>query len=362
DLDAAGAEVVADHLESCEACRVDARSAGELRAFVQEHLGAEDEGEEETTAAAVSAIARRVLPPHVARPDVVSWWRRTWMATAALLVVALMVPAIFLSDLDASPAEVLEEAEERNRMWMYQPNKALQWEVETVAHGLKTVADGRWRTMFWRRNDATSFAEISRQINPGGELEFAYWHNADGSSVILRPKNNVIEITPSLAASREALSQLPAALREELERHLTLRTVNRSLDVERRRDMDRINGRSVWVSGGSATFSRGLLDRWGEVIHITLTKEDSLPPDIVRAVHEYDIDGSSFRLLRLKSTLTYADGTTGVHDSRWTAYREISPAEFAAQSPDAFLASGRPVVRLTPQDIAERIRKERSRK
>lgn len=354
DLEALQAEVLADHLETCDTCRAEARRVAELRAFVQERLGAEDEGEEEATASAVAAIGRSVFPPPAARPVGMRWWRPTWMATAAIIIIALLVPLSFLSTLAASPSEILDEAAERNRMWMYQPNKSLQWEVDTIAQGLKTIADGRWRTYFWRSNGATTFAEVSRQINPQGRTEFAYWNRADGSSVSYRARTGVVEIAPSIEEARKARPSLPEELRSALDQQLTQRSLGRSLDVQRRRDQERLHGRSVWISGGEVSFTRGPFDRWGEVLRITVVKTDAMRPDIVRAVHEYDIDSDSLRLLRLKTTITYTDGTTGVHDSRWVAYREISPAEFAAQAPDQLLTSGLPVAHLTPHDLATR--------
>lgn len=75
---------------------------------------------------------------------------------------------------------------------------------------------------------------------------------------------------------------------------------------------------------------------------------------IVRAVHEYDVEKSTYRLLRLKSTISYTDGTTGVHDGRWLGFKEITAAEFDARTPRDLLAGGRRVVRLTPFELATR--------
>lgn len=353
DLDPAQAELIASHLNDCDACRSDGRRVAEVRAFVQEQLGAEDEGEEEATARAVADIARHVLPVHTARQDVARWWRRTWMATAALIVMALIVPLFFLSTLDASAAEILEEAAERGRMWMYQPNKVLAWQVDSVSSGIKGVPDGRWRTFFWRSNDSSNITEVSRQINPAGRVEFAYWLHADGSSIAYSGRTGVVEIAPSIADTRKELPSLPPDLQNALSAHLTMRGLNRSLDVNRRRDIERVNGRTVWISGGSATFSRGIFGRLGEVHHIQVVK-DNPTPRAARSVHEYDIDTETLRLLRLKTTIHYHDGQTGVHDSRWVSFREISAAEFAAQRPDDILDSGIPVIHLTARDLAKR--------
>jgi hypothetical protein len=353
DLDALHTSAIADHLETCDVCRDELRRLADLRSYIQERLGAEDEGEEELTATAIAAMASR-LPAQPAVRGAQPWWRRTWMATAAIIVIALLIPISYLSNLFASPDQILEEASVRGRMWMYQPHKTLQWEVDTVSEGIRGVDDGRWRTYFWRSNGATAFSETSRQINPKGRTEFASWTYADGSSVYYRSRNNTIEIAPSNDVVRQAMPSVSDDIRSVLQSQLTFRSLRQSLDVHRRRDLERLHGRSVWISGGDVTFSRGRLALWGDAFHIKVVKKNS-SPGIVRAVHEYDIDSDSLRLLRLKTTLTYDDGTTGTHDSRWVSYREISPADYAAQKPDALLQSGLPVVHLTPLDISKRL-------
>jgi hypothetical protein len=65
--------------------------------------------------------------------------------------------------------------------------------------------------------------------------------------------------------------------------------------------------------------------------------------------------------MRLKSTLTYADGTTGIHDSRWVAFREATDVEFEAQAPRELLSKAGRVVRLTPLDLATRHLEEMNR-
>jgi hypothetical protein len=355
ELDEAQAEAVAYHLESCARCRAEANRLGELRTFVQERLGLEDDGEEESTAFALAEVSR-IMGSHLAVRDDRPWWyQRIWLATAAILVLALAVPLPFLSDAGASPAEVLEEAADRQRMWAYQPNKVLHWEVETVSRGIKTVADGRWRAEFWRKNGASTFAEISRQLGPDEKIERAYWRRPDGSTVSYHGKTGVVEVGPSTDEMERDLPALPEDLREALAAHLALRATTNRLDVQSRRDADLFTGRSAWTSGGEASFRRGLLGRLGEVHQITVVKEGSdLHPMIARAVHEYDIQSSTLRLLRLKSTVTYTDGTVGEHDSRWIAYRESSDAEFEAQAPRDLLEGPLSVVRLTPRDLATR--------
>lgn len=355
ELDPSQVDVIADHLQTCDECRGEAAQTVSLRTFVQDQLGAEDEGEEEATAQALATIRARVVAQETARPRLLlRWWRETWFAAAAVLVLALIIPISFLPLLVASPGEILEEAEERGRAWMYQPGKNLHWQVDTSAQGIKGVRDGRWRTFFWRSNARTSFAEISRQIDPAGRTEFVYWQRHDGGSVNYHARTGRVEISPSTSAAREALPTLDTPLRQALQAHLTARSLRSSLDVNRRRDQERVHGRSVWVSGGETVFSRGFLDRFGSTRRITVTKENPMP-HALRAVHEYDIDGDTLRLLRLKTTITYADGTTGVHDSKWVLFREITPAEFAAQQPNELVNRGFPVVHLTPRDLAERM-------
>lgn len=353
EVDVPQTDVVAFHLETCDACRAEAARITSLRAFVQEQLGAEDEGEEEATAQTVAAISSRIVEHGPARPGFVRRWRSAWLATAALIVLALLIPS-FLATLVASPGEILENAAERARMWMYQPGKNLHWQVDTVSHGIKGVRDGRWRTYFWRSNRTSSFAEISRQIDPAGRLEFVYWRRHDGSSLSYSAKNGNIEVAPPTQSLREALPSLDPTLREGLQSHLTARALNQSLDVQRRRDLDRVHGRSIWVADGKATFRQGFLDRLGKTQRITVTKEMPVPLAL-RAVHEYDIDSETRRLLRLRTTIAYLDGTTGVHDSRWVLFREIGASEFTAQQPAEMLDRGIQVIHLTPRDLALRM-------
>ena len=360
ELDLPQTDVVAFHLESCDVCRAEARRIASVRMFVQEQLGAEDEGEEEATAQAIAAISSRIVESRPASSGLIRRWRNAWLATAALIVLALVIPDSFLSSLVASPGEILEEAEERGRMWMYQPDKNLHWQVDTVSQGIQGVRDGRWRTFFWRSNRKASFAEISRQIDPTGRLEFVYWQRHDGSSTNYSARNGFVEVAPSTQAAHEALPALEPNLRAALQSHLTARALRQSLDVHRRRDLDRVHGRSIWVADGRATFRHGFLDRFGKIHRIVVTKEKPMPTAL-RAVHEYHIDGDTHRLLRLTTTITYVDGTTGVHDSRWVLFREIGASEFAAQQPAEILNRGIPVVHLTPRDLALRMIANRNR-
>ncbi|MGH9456106.1 MAG: anti-sigma factor family protein [Thermoanaerobaculia bacterium] len=357
DLDETQAEIVARHVLTCVSCRSETKALSELRAFIQDQLGIEDEGEEEKSAATLAEIARRLPPPLARHPDAPWWRRRILLATAAALALTLLAPIPFLSKAMARPAEILERGAARERMWRYQPNTVLHWEVDTVSRGVKNVADGRWRTVFWRKNGARSFEETVRQLDPRGRTEFAYWRQPDGSMVRYRPAGT-IEVFPSPAAVRSTLPTLPPELRATLEAWLEQRHMTRSLEAQSRRDVDLVEGRSSWVRGGEATFSRGVLGLLGEVHHIRVVKDGGSNPMIVRAVHEYDIESESLRLLRLKTTVTYADGTVGIHDSRWVAYREGTTAEFEAQIPRDLLESGTPVVRLTPLELATRRLKE----
>ena len=94
DLDETRANIVAQHVESCDRCRAAARRAAELNAFVQEQLGAEDEGEDEATTASLASIARR-LPLHT-RTSPLSWWRRSWLAVAAAALIAILLPVVLV--------------------------------------------------------------------------------------------------------------------------------------------------------------------------------------------------------------------------------------------------------------------------
>lgn len=355
DLDEAQAELVTHHLESCAECRAATKDLAAIRSFVQDSLGAEDEWEADAAAASLAGIAQRLPIQQAAPREASRWWRRTGLAAAAIVILVFLLPLPFVSNVGASPEKILEHAVARERMWKYQPNKVLHWEVDTVSRGVKNIADGRWRTLFWQKNGATSFAQISRQFDPQGRMERAYWQQPDGSTIRYRSKvDGVVEIYPSTRVARQALASLTPELRAALESYLTHRETTRTLDFHSRREAEWLH-RPTLRSGGTATFRRNLLDQWGEVYYIRVVREGSnLNPMILRAVHEYDIERSSFRLLRLKSTVTYADGTVGIHDSRWTGFRETSGAEFDAHAPRDLLESGTRVVRLTPGEVAQR--------
>ncbi|HXG59008.1 MAG TPA: hypothetical protein VNL91_08285 [Thermoanaerobaculia bacterium] len=352
DLDDVQAELVAHHIESCPTCRAEAKRVGELRTLVEGLLAAEDEGEEDRAAAVLARIAGR-LPGEPRRRVPPRLYRRTWLRVAALLVVAFLLPLPFLSELRAWPTKILEEAADRQRMWMYQPNKVLHWEVSTESHGVRGIADGHWRTVFWRNNGEKTSLEITRQYGPAGRLEQAYWQQPDGSAIHYRANDGIIEITPTDAAAYQVLPNLGPDLRAALHWYLERRAFGRSLEHKRRSDAGWLHGRAIWFAEGKATFRRGLADVWGEVHHITVVRERP-SPGIEKVVHQYEIENSSYRLLRLETTISYTDGTIGTHDSRWLAFRTASDAEYRAQSASELLETGIPVVRLSPVDIASR--------
>lgn len=351
DLDEVQAELVSHHVEDCADCRAVTKNLAAARSFVQDHLGVEDEGEEDAASTALDRIAR-ALPAQTARAGASGWWRRAWLAAAVLASLVVLFPMPFTSKAGASPTKILETAATRERMWKYQPNKVLQWEVNTISRGIKDIADGQWRTVFWQRNGATTFTQNSRQFDPQGRTQHAYWQRPDGSTISYRPKSHQVEISPSTTAAQQALPTLDPELRQALQSLLARRKTMRSLDFNSHRDADWLHRPS---SEGTATLRRSSVVGWGEVNHITVVNGQSRRnPSIVRAVHEYDIESSTFRLLRLKSTISYADGTVGVHDSRWVLFREVSATEFAAQTHQDLLESGMPLVQLTPLDVARR--------
>lgn len=362
DLEETQAELVAHHLESCPTCRAAARELTTLRSFVQDELGSEDRAEEGAAAAVLAAIAGRLPASEASQPVSTAWWRRTWLAAAAVAVLALLLPLVFGAPAGASAEGILQEVVVRERIWAYQPNKVLHWEIETVSSGNRGVADGRWRTLFSQKNGATTFAQTSRQFDPDGRTTHAYWQHPDGSSINYQRKSGVVELWPSTAAARAALPSLTPDLQAALESYLQSRETTRTLDVRIRRKAEWLHHPFAGIAGATATLRRGLLDRWGDVYHITVTKtRTNVNSEILRAIHEYDVERATYRVLRLKSTLTYSDGSTGIHDSRWTVFREASDAEFDAQTPRDLLTGGLPVVRLTPLDVARRRLQELSR-
>jgi len=365
ELDEVQAELVAHHLEGCRRCRAVVKELRAEHAFVQDCLGEEDEAEEQAAVTSLAAVASRLpmskpVAQRGAGPS--KWFRRSWLAAAAAVVIALLLPGGFSSRLSASPERIIEEAIARERIWSYQPNKTLAWEVETSATGVQNMTDGRWRTHYFQKNDATTFEQTMRQWGPDGKTTRATWRQADGSTLNYRVVGGeVLELGPSTAALRDALPSLAPDLRQALQSYIDRGALSRSLDAQSRREADWLSRPGVGLARGTATMRRGLLREWGEIYHITITNDRPTNAAILRALHEYDIEKSTYRILRLKSTVSYADGTTGVHDSRWTNFREVSDAEFDSHVPRDLLDGTRPNHRLTPLDIATRRLQELNR-
>ena len=354
DLDETAAELVAFHLESCADCRSAMAVVAGERSFVQDRLGAEDDGEQEAAAAALASIAAR-LREHSPVTRVRRGARlRGWLASAACVSVVVLISLPFVPSLDALPNRILTEASARERRWLYRPDRVLHWEVQTVSKGVEGWEDGRWRTEFWQNNGATSFDQISRQIDPKGRTRRAYWQQPDGSTMMYRSANRVIEVSPSTAAARQAIPVMNGEMREALQSYLARRSQARDLDYNNRQDPEWLQRASIGSAGGKATFRDGVVP-WSGVHHITVEKGPSpWNPMIVGSVHEYDLEVATFRLVRLKSTIHYKSGRTGVHDSRWVNFRETTVEEFRASAPGELLNGEIPVVRLTPLQIAQR--------
>jgi hypothetical protein len=365
ELDEVQAELAAHHLDGCVSCRAVVKELAEERAFVQDRLGEEDESEEASAAAALAAVASRLPTANSAAArgaGLTTWLRRPWLGAAAAMMLALLLPDIFGSRVGASPERIIEEAIARERIWSYQPNKTLHWEVETSATGVHGMTDGRWRTHYWQKNDATTLEQTVRQFDPDDRTVRATWRRADGSTLnYSTATGDVVELAPSTAEARAALRSLSPALRQALQSYIDRGALTRSLDAQSRREADWLSRPGVGVTRATAALRRSVLREWGEVYHVTITNDRPTSAAILRAVHEYDIEKSSYRILRLKSTVSYADGTTGVHDSSWTNFRETSEIEFDAHAPHDLLDGSRRIVRLSPLDVATRWLQEQNR-
>ncbi|HXG55659.1 MAG TPA: zf-HC2 domain-containing protein [Vicinamibacterales bacterium] len=356
------AELIAHHMESCRDCSGALAELKALGLFVQGRLGAEDEGEDEASHRILQAVGRRLpgaaLP---VQPPVSARWRRpVWIGAAAALLLVVLLSLPFSGRIDASAERILAESGAREHAWVYQPNKVLHWDVHTISTGLHDLPNGTERTVFWRRNGDSTFDEISRRYGADGRTLWAYWRQPDGSSISYRTAaGRRLEISPSTAALREALSTLDSDLRPALERFLTRRERIRSIGLESRQFADWLE-RSPGASGVESTsVQRVRSPEWGDVYRVTAVTAYAQRQDrLVRAIHEHDIEARGFRRVRLKTTLTYSDGSTGVHDSRWTEFRESSEAEFESQVPRDLLQQGLPAIELTPLQLARRERRE----
>ncbi|HET7712905.1 MAG TPA: hypothetical protein VFL80_13315 [Thermoanaerobaculia bacterium] len=358
DLDEVQAELVSHHAEFCSDCSAAIRDLAALRTFAQERLGAEDESDGRDTEIRIARIAGALPHSTPGRPPRM-WRRRPVLTTAAVAAFAAFLPLAFVTSVNAWTERILEKASARERLSKYQPNKSLYWEVHAYSRGVKRMADGRWRTRFWQRNGATAFSQISQQFDPHGNIAHAYWQRADGGALRYRPQRNVLEVTPPTDETRQGMRTLPPALQGVLMDYLAQVEKRRSLETNRQIDADWLHRPSL-RHGGTATVRRRVVPGESDVYHITfVTSGRKKGGEILEATHDYDIEIPTLRLLRLKSTIHYADGTTGVHDARWSELREIPTADFDAQTPERLL--GRPVtlVRLTPEEMAMRRLRER---
>jgi hypothetical protein len=355
ELDPSQADAVGRHLENCTSCRDEIESLAADRSFVQSRLGQEDDGEEDAAATSLGAVADNLRKETAMIP----WWRRSWVPPAAVVTLVIVGMLASGTTLSARPERILEEAASRQRSWMYQPDKTLAWEVDAISRGVKDTADGRWRTLFWQKNGPATMLQISRQYDPTGRVNWAQWMEPDGSSIAYRTRSGPrIEISPSIQAARSAMGTLDPSDRESLAEWLSRREMLRSLSYFRGRDSEWLHRPSA-RTGGSATVRLERADYGEDVFYLQVVNGPSETNlSILRSQHDYEIERSTLRLRRLRSTITYADGTTGVQDAHWSNFREISGEEFDSQSPHQMLQSGVPVVRLTPQQIAERYRGE----
>lgn len=353
ELDEIQSELVTHHVGGCDDCRHALQEAGALRAFVQGQLGSEDETEEDAASAAMKRVAGRVGDAVNVRPASVWRTRRMLFVAAAVAVLAILPPA-FVTSVNAWSGRVLEKASASERMWKYHPNRTLYWEVRTSSRGVKGLTDGEWRTEFWQKNDDTTLRQHSRQFDPEGKIFHAYWRQPDGSLASYRPRQHVLEFAPPTVVARQALLTLPPHERAALNLFLARREAHRSLEVNRRRDAEWLH--RPRLSGRIAKIQRGPFESWPAVYHITIVSDGrESSREIAGATHEYAIETTTYRLLRLRSTIRYKDGTTGVHDSRWSAPREIGAEEFDSLTPQRLVGSDVRLVRVAPTQLARNL-------
>lgn len=355
-------ELIAHHLEGCRVCRAALTDLRALTCFVQDRLGAEDEGEE----AASHRILRRVasgLPDGSAGGEGQAararWRMPLWLGAAAAVFLAFLVSVPFSQRIDASAEKILAESAWRERMWLYQPDKVLHWEVHTRGYGLKNDGNGSATFRFWRRNGDSSFDEITRRYDHSGRLTQGSWRLPDGAMIHYRADaGEVLEIVPSTAALRAALPNMSPASRAGIDRFTATRERLRSLENDGRDILDLLRRPVAAPADGLLDIRREHSAQSGEIYRVTTVREYAdQARELARATHEQHIETRTLRRLYLRSTLSYRDGTTGVHESRWSGFQEMLPADFDAQMPTDLLGS-LPIRRLTPEDIARRQRAE----
>ncbi|HEY7180253.1 MAG TPA: hypothetical protein VIC84_02490 [Blastocatellia bacterium] len=353
ELNPSAAELLLHHLKFCRACAETALRLSHEKSICEEQLGLEDEGEEEFSRQVLARVRLRIEEARQARRP--AHFSRRWPQYAAALILALLV--IWLSlwrQTGASAEEVLAEAILRERAKAYQPGKVLYWTLESDYINIPTYADGRYRTLSWQSNCDGNLAFITRRYDQENRLTQAFWRKPNGAEVrFVQAGGAVVEITPSNDELRAAAPNLEPALRGALEDYLRRR------EDGGRRQLQGWNvewlRKALRTSNHSSTAQLINSPEGGRIYHLRAEMAyKPSPGGFVRVVSEDDIDANTYQRLRVKNTRYRADGAFAIDDTRYSAMKEVSLAEFDANNLNDLIGKSKNIVRLSPTEIARR--------
>ena len=388
EIDPDHAELLWHHLSICEGCRACMASVQADRRFVGELLGTEDDDTD--VGDAVNRVQLRLgenrahgsiagSPKTGATIITSAHPRWTWRvnrglwprlaAAAALAAVVSIVMWLPSSNVGASPDFVLSRAEVSARAWTYQPGKVLRWVTESEIKGHPSIPDGKYRSLWWRSNVEGNRGEILRNYDEQNRLSYGRWLKADGREVYfssrgVEEKPNLLTIRPPDASLAALLPSLPAAQQEPVRQYLQQ---SASTPGYLSHEMaDRFGEWLVEAAEGrkrNRTIERLSTPEWGTVYYVRgeWSQDDSpggFGRNVSKFVDEQYVGLEDFRIHRRKTT-RYNERGEAVHveDARYRGFGETTIAEFRAEDLDLDgpMPSGWTVVRLTPEQHAERI-------
>lgn len=291
-----------------------------------------------------------------------SVWRPVVASAVAVVVLAVVTWVWTGPRSSVSADEIFREAGLRERAWTYQPNKVLHWVIESDRTNHPMRLDGRYVSHHWQNNYPGQGTRLIRSYDQNGKLAYAIWDKPDGSSVLF---SNVypdqVSILPTRAEwqqfitkiLKEDADKLEPASRQQLEARLKEAEEDADFyDPTRlfeqavsqvRRSLKNAKLEVIYTPGVGKTFR--IRDEFNE-----RTPQGGT----MRHVLEEDIAADTFRRFRLKEIRYLPDGKTAVSNARWTLFEETSIADLEAHDLRDLIASGKRIVRRTPEELLKK--------
>lgn len=371
------AEMIMFHIGSCKPCEDRMGELQALRSFCSEHLGKEDEVEFEYSEVVVQRV-RESIAVSVKETDSVrtaGWWSRfssglnwaiknvelSWPKLGATAITATVLIGFGVWFLGSpirtiSAGDLLEESELKAGIWRNQPNKVLFWEAtEEVSASRSGLPDGKYIVQTWQNNIGGNTERIIRRYSENGQLAAGVWDRADGSGVVyLRSPIETLKIFPTT----DALWTYAQGLEDESRKMMMDHLQSREKVSQSRAEMDsqyKLESARDWALGSKVEIIE--TPNVGRTFRVFV--EDKLyPQNFVYQTTEYEISADTFLRHRFRVVRNYTDRRSSLEDWRLTSNRESSLDEFKANVLDAEIERmGKRVIRVTPADILESIKK-----